>query len=207
MKKLTILTGILCMSAASLFGQTTKGNVIVDVYGGAPNWGNVLFKALQSDSATNSGFKTNGGALSYGARVEYMMADNFGLGIDANYEVSGFGFNYQKQDQSSGAILTHRFDYTATKIRAMVRMNYHFAQTELVDAYLGVGAGYRNVTRKTVDSGSYDSGNLNLGSGINPIAFRVAVGSRFYFTDMLGGMLEFGIGGGGIIQFGVSAKF
>jgi len=206
MKKLTILTVLVFMVTGSVFAQTSKGNVIVDVYGGAPNWANVFFKALQNDSATNSGFKTNGGALSYGARVEYMMADNFGLGVDANYEVSGFGFNYQKQDQNTGTTITHRYDYTATKIRAMVRMNYHFAQTELVDAYFGVGAGYRNVTRKTVDSGDYDSGNLNFG-GINPIAFRVAVGSRFYFTDVVGGLLEFGLGGGGMIQFGVSAKF
>ena len=206
MKKLTILTGILCMSAASLFGQTTKGNVIVDVYGGAPNWGNVLFKALKNDTSMNNDFRVNGGPLSYGARFEYMLAENFGLGIDANYEVSGFGFNYQGTDQNTGTPMTFTYDYTAKKIRAMARMNYHFAQTELVDAYFGVGAGYRHVSRQTNDSGNYDVGSVNFG-GVNPIAFRVAVGSRFYFTDMLGGMLEFGLGGGGMIQFGVSAKF
>ena len=31
--------------------------------------------------------------ISYGGRVEYMVADDFGIGADINYEVSGFNYN------------------------------------------------------------------------------------------------------------------
>lgn len=208
MKKLTVLI-LSIVSIGRLTAQTTEGDVIVDVYGGYPNWANVLlWSNYQGTDATVSNYQVKGSPLSYGARVEYMTAPNFGLGLDVGMETSGFEFNYNKQDTLTNQVLTYHASYTAKKTRAMIRMNFHFAQSEKVDAYFGVGAGYKYVNRSIVSNEpGYDNNDLFVKGAMLPLAFRASVGSRFFFTPNFGGMLELGLGGGGLIQFGLTGKF
>ena len=100
---------------------------------------------------------------------------------------------------------TETIGYDAKKLRIMLRLNYHFVQTENVDVYFGVGAGYKSAKRTFYTNGTVDAG-ASIPSLI-PVAFRVALGGRYYFHPNIGINFEIGAGGGGIIQGGLAIKF
>ena len=88
----------------------------------------------------------------------------------------------------------------------MARLNYHFVQNDRVDVYSGFAGGYKSVDRVTETTDpSYDDSELN--GALIPVSFRLAIGTRVYFTDNIGAMVELGAFGGALFQFGLSAKF
>ena len=89
----------------------------------------------------------------------------------------------------------------------MFRLNYHFVQNERVDAYTAFGAGYKNVNRVFTTNDPNDTGGDEVTGALIPVAFRLAVGARVYFTNNIGAHVEIGAFGGALLQFGVSAKF
>lgn len=216
MKKILLFVSAVALTTGA-FAQTPtrEGNIIIDPYAGIPNWANsILYNNVDSDNADTSGFANyhvNGGFLSYGGRVEYLVADNFGVGIDANYEVSGFGYDYNEYNPVTGNYdIASTYDYKAKKLRIMARFNYHFVQNDRVDAYAGFAGGYKHVNRtayRTVKAtGSETEDASNIGALV-PVTLRIAVGTRIYFTDNIGLNLELGAFGGALLQFGLSAKF
>ena len=88
----------------------------------------------------------------------------------------------------------------------MARLNYHFVQTDVVDAYLGFGAGYKHKTNKfeTLDE---NASEYDFGVSLIPVSLRLAIGARFFFTDFIGINMEMGLGGGPLLSGGVSLKF
>ncbi len=215
MKKIFTIIGISFLSVSSLQAQTPveQGNFIIDVYAGIPNWANsILYNNVEPDATQTDvrNYKLNGGLLSYGGRFEYMVADNFGVGVDVNYEVSGFNYDYTTQEYNDVTMQfenrDYNIDYKSKKLRAMARLNYHFVQNDRLDAYAGFAGGYKNVNRSiATNDANYDDGSIN--GALIPVSFRVAVGTRIYFTNNIGGMIELGAGGGALLQFGLSAKF
>ncbi len=205
MKKKILLLGIILASSVSLFAQTevAKGDIIIDPYVGVMQ--SNMLRSEPNDVNEISNWKLNGGQLAYGGRFEYMLADKFGLGIDFNYVKSGSKYDYIGTD-GQGNPAAYTWDYTAKKIRAMVRMNYHFVQNETVDAYMGGGLGYKHTTRAWTISDPNDQSGLEQEKALIPMAFRLAVGTRFYFTQNIGAMIELGLGGGTPLQFGLSVK-
>ena len=86
----------------------------------------------------------------------------------------------------------------------MLRLTYHFVQNERVDAYTAFAGGYKGVNRSTA---SNDPGfQPTTGEALIPVAFRLAVGARIYFTENIGINMELGAFGGALLQFGVSFK-
>jgi len=213
MKRIFTIIGATFLSMSSLNAQTQveQGNFIIDPYAGIPNWANsILYNQYDGDDATVHNYKINGGLLSYGGRFEYMISDNMGVGADVNYEVSGFNYDYDTVVYNATTTnydpVTYNLDYRAKKLRAMFRLNYHFVQNDRVDAYAGFAGGYKYVNRvyTTSNPNGYDD---NLSGALIPVAFRIAIGTRVYFTDNIGAMVELGAFGGALLQFGVSAKF
>lgn len=212
MKKILLFMGVVALSSTAMAQtQVQQGSIIIDPYIGVPNWANsILYNELDPDTQETgvTDYKTNGGMLSYGGRAEYLVADDFGIGIDVNYEVSGFNFNYTDStyDPASNTYSTskYNYDYKAKKIRAMLRLTYHFVQNERVDAYTAFAGGYKGVNRSTA---SNDPGfQPTTGEALIPVAFRLAVGARIYFTENIGINMELGAFGGALLQFGVSFK-
>lgn len=220
MKKILLFIGAVALSATSMAQtQVSQGDIIIDPYIGAPNWAN---STLYNDEAfygttTSTDYKLNGGMLSYGGRVEYMLADDFGMGVDINYEISGYNYNDIRSVYNENTMeyndVKYNYDYKAKKFRAMMRLTYHFVQNERVDAYTAFAGGYKGVNRDRVsgDTTWADSDiDLSPTGGSNeavfPISLRLAVGTRVYFTDNIGAHFELGIFGGSILQFGVSVK-
>ena len=217
MKKIFTLLSIALLSTTSLFAQSpvTIGNVIIDPYVGIPNWANSIMFSKYDASNTDGtqenvrNYAVNGSMLSYGGRFEYLLAENFGLGADVNYEVSGFNFDYDDVDTVTLQVTNFHYDYTAKKIRVMARFNYHFVQNDRLDVYAGFAGGYKHINRTGYQE-NISTGNRNEvggSSALIPVTLRVAIGTRVYFTENIGAMVELGAFGGGLLQFGLSAKF
>lgn len=215
MKKVLFFIGAFLTLSTSTFAQSPvgQGNFIIDPYIGIPNWANsILYNNLETDNTDSAvvDYHVNGGQLSYGGRFEYMVADNFGVGLDVNYEVSGFGYDYNEYNPVTfNYDLPTTYDYKAKKLRAMVRLNYHFVQNDRVDAYTGFAGGYKNVSRTTTRTDN-TTGIVTdgvSGEALIPVAIRLAIGARIYFTDNIGVNVELGALGGALLQFGISAKF
>ena len=218
MKKLLLIAGF-SIGLVSVNAQIMKGNFIIDPYIGVPNWANsLLYGQYDGSNPSVTNYKTIGSALSYGGRFEYMIADKVGVGADINYEVSGLSFDYTDyQYDGSGDVIYVNGDpqftsytdkYTAKKLRAMFRLNYHFFQSDKVDVYTGFAAGYKSVNREfTTTPNNPMSTNDSFNKALIPITTRLAIGAKMYFTQNIGAHVELGVFGGGLIQFGLSAKF
>ena len=209
--------------SASIFqsnAQIFKGDLLIDPYIGVPNWANsLLYNQYDGTNASATNYNVVGSPLSYGGRFEYMIADKVGIGADVNYEVSGFSYDYidYRYDASGNVVydlnnnplyVNYNAEYKAKKLRAMFRLNYHFFQSEKVDVYSGFAAGYKSVNRTSITTPN-DPNNTDLSASgaLVPIAMRLAIGTKIYFTPNIGAHVEMGAFGGGLIQFGLSAKF
>lgn len=211
---------MLTISTASI-AQTPvgQGNVIIDPYIGVPNWNNsLLYNNIESnadvDDASAANYHVNGGQLSYGGRVEYLVADNFGIGVDFNYEVAGFGYDFTRSVYNETTMayedVAKNYEYKAKRSRIMARLNYHFVQNDRVDAYAGFAGGYKIVNRSGVETdiaSGAETEDTDFPDALIPVAIRLAVGARIYFTDNIGAHVELGAFGGGLLQVGISAKF
>lgn len=184
-----------------------KGNIIIDPYYGFPNFGNTLAGVvsdiinMNSSSSVTSEPKLFGPA---GLRAEYMVADNFGLGIDFIYNNAGVEGTIDSLNNNDEVVKTYDISGTAHRFRFQVRANYHFIQDETFDAYVGFGAGtnLRSI-RFNTDFPDFD---LNNATGvIVPFSLRLALGSRYYFSENVGLNLELGLGGP-VVSVGLSVK-
>lgn len=216
MKNLFTLISAVLLSATTLNAQVpvAQGNFIIDPYIGLPNWANSIFYSqYDGNNSSVRNYKVNGSMLSYGGRFEYMLAENMGIGVDVNYEVSGFNYDYDTSVYNSTTgeyeFESNNYDYTAKKTRVMARLNYHFVQNDRIDVYAGFAGGYKHVNRRgiTTNNVTNEQSEGSISGALVPVAFRIAIGTRVYFTDNIGAMMELGAFGGGLVQFGLSFKF
>mgnify|MGYP000029226369 CR=1 FL=1 len=88
---------------------------------------------------------------------------------------------------------TYEVNAYSRRFRFHVRANYHFVQEDNFDAYVGFGAGSN--TRSfgyTTDFPNYS--NEGFTGSLLPISARIALGTRYFFSDNIGLNLELGIG-------------
>ena len=125
--------------------------------------------------------------------MEVMLTDKMGVGIEGTWASATVRYI-----GNNGLIYTAGVD----KIRVLAKMSFHFATGEKVDPYLTWGLGYKNTNVYTNEPSAVNDISLN----IVPIAFRVGIGMRYFFTDMIGVNAEVGLGGP-MMQGGLSLKF
>ena len=201
--------GMLFGSQFSAKAQVEEGNFIIDPYVGVPTI-NIWWKNLVDLDQANSG--TVGPPIGFGGRLSYMVSDNFGIGIDFNYVKSGYQYTsicYSCGDWDTTSMsyedVEQEYRFESNVMRIMIRMDYHFVQTENLDVYLGIGAGYKYANRQGYVDGVVD-GSVGWSGAAIPVATRAAIGMRYYFIPNLGLNLELGLGGGQIIEGGISVK-
>ena len=68
---------------------------------------------------------------------------------------------------------------------------------------LGAGYGNRSFTFKSTDP-NYTEASVK---SLIPVASRIGVGLRYFFTDNIGANLALGFGQGGLLNAGISFKF
>jgi len=212
--KITIIAfAVLFFGTSSVQAQAIeKGKVLIDVYGGVGTIFNSLFRSAYQGVDSDSKLS----ALdAIGGRVEYLVGDKFGVGLDATYSrikiVDPYTSTINTYDQNgmfTGTTTTsYEQTYSSKKIGVMISMNYHFLDNDKIDAYTNLGVGYKNRSYgyESTDPTATNT-NLRVGTLI-PLAMRAGVGMRYFFTDNIGLNLNVGLGQGGWVNGGISAKF
>jgi len=203
MKKL-----ILPLLALTMMLATTKtnaqaleqGNVIIDAYYGFPNLYSAIFKAAYESS--NSTGLTLGSQGPLGIRAEYLITDKVGFGIDLGMNSSSI--SYSEADINNSNII-YDYKFKTSKIGAIFTVNYHFVENDKLDAYFVLGGGYGNRTFKfTSTDPNYSEESVE---SVIPISYKIGVGMRYFFTENIGANLALGLGQGGLVNAGISAKF
>ena len=200
MKKIyTVLFGavVIAASPTKVNAQAVEqGSIIVDTYYGFGTLTTAILKAVTDNSTAKV---SSLGPI--GARFEYMVSDKIGVGLDGHHVQNTVTWT----DQDTSGSGNYSYEVKRSVIRIMPRMNIHFGGGDAFDAYFGIGAGWRqaNFSSKSNDP-NYSDESLK---GVNPFAFRVALGARYFFTDNIGLNMEFGLGGGAMIHGGITAKF
>ncbi len=203
---------ITIVAFAALFIGTTsvqaqaveEGNIVIDAYYGFPNLYTAVFKTTYANSGTAADIKI-GGIGPLGARVEYLLTDKIGLGLDLGYNNSKVDYTDIGGYDNNGNPINYEYNFKTQKIGAMVFMNYHFLDNDKVDFFGTFGVGYGNRSYK-FSSTDPDYVTASIKSLI-PVASRIGVGLRYFFTDNLGANLGLGFGQGGLVNVGISAKF
>lgn len=171
-----------------------EGNIHLDVYVGGPNLIGTALKAGYANSQSDENLEIGGLPL-LGVRFGYMVADKISVGVDINYTNTSIDY-------------TDGYDYSVnySRLKAMARFEFHFGSADQFDLYMPVAVGYKSnkLTYETNDPN--DLGDVAIGS-LFPVAIRVGIGGRYYFTDNIGLNLEFGLGGGAILEGGLAFKF
>jgi hypothetical protein len=219
MKKIYVLI-FAVIGGVSAKAQMLQGNISFDPYIGVPNWANsLLYNQYDGSQANIQDYQVVGSMLSYGGRIEYMASDKVGIGADVNYEVSGYSYKFDDyvydlndnaQTDANGDYLINQYKttYSAKKLRAMFRLNYHFVQEEKLDMYAGFAGGYKSVKRASETNPTTSSyTDANLDGALVPVTLRIAIGAKMYFTQNIGAHVELGAFGGGLLQAGLSFKF
>ncbi|UKN01813.1 porin family protein [Paracrocinitomix mangrovi] len=211
--KRKLFTGILALMAAftmnTASAQVEQGNFIIDPYYGYPNFSKGFLgqAGVESDlESTVDSDVTNAkltGLGPCGIRLEYMLADQFGLGVDFIYNSVGVKGNYTVTD-SLGNQTTYEASANMQRFRVQLRFNYHFVQTEHFDAYAGVGAG-SNTRLWKATSTDPNFTNTSAPGQLLPVSLRLALGARYYFIPNLGLNAEIGLGGP-VLSGGISVK-
>ncbi len=202
MKKLLVVGffGLISVLNSKVNAQAVEqGNIIIDPYYGGPNFGKSL-----SSGIDGADFKVKGvGPM--GLRAEYMVADKFGIGVDFIYNTLSATGNADSLNMDGSLYKTYEVKAKMSRIRIQARFNYHFVENDNVDAYFGVGAGtnLRNYS-VTTDYPNYDDESAN--ATLLPVSLRLAVGTRYYFTENIGINAEIGLGGP-VVSAGISLKF
>ena len=174
-----------------------EGNVIIDAYYGFPNlYSTTYFIIIKAayESLTGTG-STLGSQGPLGIRAEYLITHKVGFGIDLGMNSSSLSYRGYIYD----------YEFTTRKIGAIFTFNYHFVENDKLDAYFVVGGGYGNRNFKfTSTDPNYVEESVE---SLIPISYKIGLGMRYFFTENIGANLALGLGQGGLVNVGVSAKF
>jgi len=186
----------------SATSQVEESSIIIDTYYGFPNLYTSVLRTGY-DTETNDEFKITGyGPV--GLRGEYMFHDKMGVGIDFMINTSKVSYNYASVSPT-GSPAVYTDEVSTTKIGVMATFSYHFVSTDRIDFFGVVGAGFKNRSwRYSSNNPSLLTDDLALSSTLIPIAGRIGVGTRIFFTDNLAANIGLGFGQGGILNAGLS---
>jgi hypothetical protein len=182
-------------------------NLMLDFYGGFPNFGKIL---VTSNLGKYESISLNGLGPS-GVRAEYMIDDNIGVGVDVIHNY--VNFKYQLMDTSwfGDQLVINSNDYHSImkRLRVHFRFNYHIEhENPRIDSYFGFGIGYNSrtyaSTKNNLDNTSEFKSRIQLIPF--PVSARVCFGGRYYFSQYVGLVGEVGLGGP-LISLGLALKY
>ncbi|MBW8050795.1 MAG: hypothetical protein FVQ77_10765 [Cytophagales bacterium] len=174
------------------------GTVAITAGYGFPNLGLAVLKSIENQTGVTGWTAFGLGPIHF--RAEYGLSDKVGFALSVNYV--SFGAEYTEDDFFTGA--TYNYTVSFSSISFLGRINVHFATTEKLDAYWGIGAGYRTGTWK------FESNEPNYIPDVIktpiPVGFETTLGLRYYFTDNIGAYIEIGAAKS-LMQGGLAVKF
>ena len=207
MKRLCICLTSMVISFFS-FGQAwEKDNINVDAYYGYISPGTILNSVDKLSGKNRVGVNYDPQTFvvgPVGIRLQYMISSNFGVGLDLNYESKKASWNEDDYDYAVGEFKNQEATYSVTKIKAMVRTSWEFVNTDKFTMNWANSIGFKTGNR-IIDAG--DDGNVGISTeDVAPIAFRTALGARFFITDNININASGGFFGGGWWTIGLGYK-
>lgn len=200
MKKITLILSTFCMlfSMPSFSQVYEPGNVVIDAYYGWPNLFTAVVRTAYEDDPT---LKSNGVSIGsigpIGGKVEYVITEHFGIGVNVNYA-----------NTSVKGTTNNGYDFKASvpRLRILPTVNIHIGSSDNIDPYVALGVGYSsmNIKEETSDP-NYKTGSVSIKA--TPVAFRAEFGIRYFFIPNLGVTGQIGFGGGPLLAAGLAAKF
>ncbi len=235
MKKIIIAFIIIIACTPSILAQEEdsdglKGTFFIEPYAGLINPGRIQLGSIirEKNSTDSPGYsmkaKQIGIPVILGTKLEYMLTDVVGLGLDFNYQESGFEseHTYETYDYLTANYkdTTVRTEWNEQKLRIMGRFQAHFGNHRKVDMYVGGSAGIGLILNRNdnyydnrPDIGEFDVlfipikiMDYGLKDAGLPIALRGYFGARIMFADNIGMLTEVGIGSGSLINLGLTIK-
>ena len=205
--KIFFLITLLFLSQSIKSQALYPGNIMLDIYGGFPNFGKMLITSGLENYQTDY-LKGVGPS---GFRAEYLVAENVGIGVDFMYNYVDFKYQMIDTVWSDDKLFFTTNDYHSKmdRIRVHFRMNYHIEHDNpRFDSYFGCGIGYNN---RTYSSQKNNKDNTNeFKSRIQflpiPVSARVCLGGRYYFSQFIGLVGEVGLGGP-LLSLGLALKY
>jgi hypothetical protein len=182
-----------------------KFKSLTDTYYGVPNlYGFILAAEATNENSLSKSFSNIGPT---GAKYEFLITDNFGLGVDANYAYSSITWKEKHVDANNNPV-TYSYKATSGALRSMLGFNFHYATKKRVDWYSAFKVGYFSRTFSyTSDAPNYIPPSPSLFWNWWHPAFRLETGVRLFIAPFLAVNFNIGLGGGPLIAGGVSSKF
>jgi len=179
----------LLLTAAAVFAfgfanaqSNEKGTMHVNVMGGFLT-GTATSKADEAGS-TKDKFTATG--AQFGANFQYGIAESFSAGI--GLEVGSSILTPKNLDYSSYDYTT---DYTLSTFKVNLSGRYYFLNADKYNVYAGPSVGYTTGKDKTVYGFDFGLDKTKF-SGLN---YGVNVGGNYYFSDVVGVILNVGYEG------------
>ena len=191
-----ILLAIATVQSTSKAQAVEQGTIIIDPYYGFPLFGEKFAELVAKDSKS-----TIKGIGPVGGRVEYMVSNR--LGLTMQYIHKSINVSWSGHDKTGSAIDSTGY---LVKSNMLIGVNLHLAASnDVLDMYISMAAG-TNIHDAHVIRDSQSSTKMDVNWQGNPFAIRVALGARYYFTNIIGVSTELGIGGP-LVTMGASIKF
>lgn len=182
-----------------------EGDNTINLYYGTNLLGGV-YKRVASSTAVNLQVKSIGPV---GLVYEHLLTDVIGLGFEFGYSQTKMDYEvtdyYYGGPNGQAVYETYSYKWKFTTIRAMVRANFHFANSEKFDAYGLVSAGYRGTSGSFTTSDPDGTASITYNSPI-PIGLKPGLGLRYFFVPNVGINLEIALGTP-LLCGGLSFKF
>ena len=221
MKKILFASIVILGTNFSASSQAiSQGSTVAEVYYGFPNLYKTTLEALAADDAVNTSI---GGYGPVGVRGEYLLSEKFGIGVDfminntsLTYDYIGYEYSGQDADgnwlyatDANGNLIetTYEDKVSTTKIGFMATLNYHIINTDRIDFCFTAGAGYKNRSWKYDSTDPAYVTDESVSSTVIPVAARIALNTRIFFTENIGANIGVGVGQGGILTGGLSFAF
>lgn len=169
----------------------SQGNILVEGYYGFPNFATFLLRSAYGLSGSDENVNI-GGLGPLGARVEYMIDDNIGLGVEVYYGASSVEWNEANLNPTQGDPDNYFYSVDYNRLSINIRGAYHFPVSSNLDAYVLGGVGYRGTTYK-FDTNDPAFQKQTVGN-LFPLSYRLGAGGRYFIADAIGIGLEFALG-------------
>ncbi len=187
---------------AKCFGQ---GVAAFTVGYGYPSWGQVFYNLWINSNGYNNVYDNYSpkGIGPLHLKGEIGLSKMIGMGLSVNYESYGGKWTRLYYVQANNRDESFNENLTITSLSVMPRFNLHFAVTNQIDPYFGVGAGYKLTTYNF--HSDYSSALDEHEEGLLPVGLETTFGLRIYFSDSFGVYMEMGLAKS-LVQGGIAIK-
>ena len=185
-----------------------EGKVVIDIYYGFPNIITTYLKsAIDSASRSNSSNQaiysniTVSSIGPVGGRVEYLLTNRIGFGIDFSY--SNTIAKYMDPNNP------YNYQASVPRWRVVPRINIHLGNSKKFDPYFAFGIGYHSpykVIYATNDPNYTGPAVSYIPLFTNSVVIMSKFGMRYFITDEFGLGVEVGFGGP-LTTGGITVKF